>query len=111
MRRHFLPIALLLVAVACGGATDDTLAAGSTLTIQGRSFGVAPETAPGTSFRIDNRDSVNHTFSSVDDLWESVDVRATSNVEFTVPADLAAGTYNFVCRIHPDMSGRLTVTG
>ena len=111
MRRHFLPIALLLVAVACGGDTGGTLAAGPTLTIQGRSFGVAPETAPGTSFRIDNRDSVNHTFSSVDDLWESVDVRATSNVEFTVPADLAAGTYNFVCRIHPDMSGRLAVTG
>jgi plastocyanin len=101
----------VFVAAACGGDTDDTLQAGPTLTIQGRSFGVAPETAPGDSFRIDNRDSVNHTFSSVDDLWESVAVNATSTVEFTVPADLAAGTYNFVCRIHPDMSGRLTVTG
>jgi plastocyanin len=111
MRRNFVPIALLFVAAACGGDTDASPAAGPTLTIQGRSFGVAPETAPGAGFRIDNRDSVNHTFSSVDDLWESVDVRSTSNVEFTVPADLPAGTYDFVCRIHPDMSGRLTVTG
>lgn len=111
MRRFLLLIALLFVAAACGGDTDDTLAAGPTLTIQGRSFGVAPETAPGAGFRIDNRDSVSHTFSSVDDLWESVDVRPASIVEFTVPADLAAGNYNFVCRIHPDMSGRLTVSG
>jgi plastocyanin len=111
MRRFVIPIALLFVAAACGGDTGDTLAAGPTLTIQGRSFGVAPETAPGASFQIDNRDSVNHTFTSADDLWTSVDVRAASNVEFTVPADLAAGSYNFVCQIHPDMSGRLTVTG
>jgi plastocyanin len=111
MRRRVLLIAFVFVAAGCGGDTGDTLAAGPTLTIQGRSFGVAPETTPGASFRIENLDSVNHTFSSVDDLWQSVDVRATSNVEFTVPADLAAGTYNFVCQIHPDMSGRLTVTG
>lgn len=111
MRRCLLVATLVLVVSACNGDTGDTLDSGPTLTIQGRSFGVAPETAAGEGFRIDNRDSVNHTFSSVDDLWESVEVSATSNVEFTVPADLAPGDYNFVCRIHPDMSGRLTVSG
>ena len=110
MRLSFLIAALVLVVSACGGETGDTVASGPTLTIQGRSFGVAPETTAGQGFLIDNRDSVNHTFSSVDDLWESVDVGAASNVEFTVPADLAPGNYNFVCRIHPDMSGRLTVS-
>jgi plastocyanin len=44
-------------------------------------------------------------------VWESVEVPGTSEIDFTVPADLAPGTYNFVCRVHPDMSGRLTVTG
>ncbi len=81
------------------------------MTIQGRSFGRAPAVAPGTSFRIDNRDSVNHTFTSPDELWESLQIPATTNLEFAVPEELAAGEYVFVCTIHADMSGRLTVTG
>lgn len=72
---------------------------------------MAPSVAPGASFRIDNRDEVQHTFTSPEAQWESLEIPGNTNLEFTVPAELAAGNYNFVCIIHPDMSGRLTVSG
>ena len=112
MRRYLPLIALVLFLSACGGGTGTTVVGdGPGLTIQGRAFGQAPEIVSGEGFLIENLDSVRHTFSSPEDLWVSVDVPGSSEVEFTVPADLAPGTYDFVCRIHSGMAGSLTVTG
>jgi plastocyanin len=116
-------VALLMVAVlACGGEGDTatgspstaaaaTEATGPTLTIEGRSFGQAPEVAAGESFTIINLDSARHTFSSSDGSWEQVDVPADSQVPFTVPDSLAPGRYVFFCAIHSDMGGSLTIAG
>jgi plastocyanin len=117
-----MTLALLMVTVlACGGegdtatgspATTSTAAvAEPTLTIEGRSFGQAPEVAAGASFTIINRDSARHTFTSSDGSWEEVDLPGDSEVPFTVPAALAPGRYVFFCAIHSDMGGSLTVTG
>lgn len=111
IRRYLCLIAALLIVTACAGETEGTGQPIVTMTIQGRSFGVAPSVAPGASFRIDNRDAVQHTFTSPEALWESLEIPGNTNLEFSVPAELAAGNYNFVCMIHPDMSGRLTVSG
>jgi plastocyanin len=36
------------------------------------------------------------------------DILAAKQIDYQVPA-LAAGTYSFVCEVHPDMKGTLTV--
>jgi plastocyanin len=125
--RRLTALAVLTVLViACGGegetavgspptttaATETTAApTGPTLTIQGRSFGVAPEVAAGETFTIVNLDSTRHTFSSSDGAWEEVTLPVDSQVPFTVPDSLAPGRYAFFCAIHSDMSGSLTVSG
>jgi plastocyanin len=81
------------------------------LTIEGRSFGQAPEVAAGESFTIVNLDSARHTFTSSDGSWEQVDLPGDSQVPFTVPEALAPGRYVFFCAIHSDMGGSLTVAG
>ena len=123
------PIALVVMVVAvlaCGGEGDTAVGSpsttagatettgaptGPTLTIEGRSFGVAPEVAAGDSFTIVNLDSTRHTFSSSDGAWEQVDLAVESQTPFTVPDELAPGRYVFFCAIHSDMSGSLTVSG
>ncbi|HKY46888.1 MAG TPA: cupredoxin domain-containing protein [Acidimicrobiia bacterium] len=125
-KRSATTLALLMVTVlACGGEGEtatgspstttpaaSTAAAGEpTLTIEGRSFGQAPEVAAGESFTIVNRDSARHTFTSSDGSWEEVDLPGDSEVPFTVPAALAPGRYVFFCAIHSDMGGSLTVAG
>ena len=119
--------ALVMVAVlACGGEGDTatgspsttapataTTAAppGPTLTVEGRSFGQAPEVAAGDSFTIVNLDSARHTFTSSDGSWEQVDLPGDSQVPFTAPDSLAPGRYVFFCAIHSDMGGSLTISG
>ncbi|HUO46683.1 MAG TPA: cupredoxin domain-containing protein [Acidimicrobiia bacterium] len=118
MRRLLLAVSALAAIVACGGDSASTTEPSATpdpadpsMTIQGRSFGQAPEVAAGESFTVINQDGVRHTVTSPDGLWEEVSVAGGQSAVFTVPADVAAGTYNFVCVVHPDMGGRLTVSG
>ena len=125
-KRTATTLALLMVtALACGGegdtatgspsttaAVETTSApAGPTLTIEGRSFGQAPEVAAGESFTIINLDSARHTFTSSDGSWEEVDLPGDSQVPFAVPDALAPGRYVFFCAIHSDMGGSLTIAG
>ena len=115
MRRFVVYLLVVAGLVACGGDGGSTTTApapsGPTLTIEGRSFGQAPEVAPGESFTVSNLDGVRHTVTSPDGLWDEVSVPGGSTATFTVPADLAPGTYSFVCTVHPDMGGTLTVSG
>ena len=119
-------VLLVLAVLACGGegdtatgspsttapATETTATpVGPTLTIEGRSFGQAPEVAAGESFTIINLDSARHTFTSSDGSWEEVDLPGDSQVQFTVPDSLAPGRYVFFCALHSDMGGSLTVSG
>jgi len=130
--KRFVLLALMAAVVACSGVGDtaigsqtlspttttaaastDTSAAptGPTLTIEGRSFGRAPDVAAGETFTIVNLDSTRHTFSSSDGAWEEVQLPVESQVPFTIPDSLAPGRYIFFCAVHSDMSGSLTVTG
>ena len=132
-RRLISSVSLLVLVLACGGqgdtavgsqttaaGGDDTVSTGPeptdasdtpTLTIEGRAFGQVPQVAPGESFTIINLDSTRHTFTSSDGSWEQVDLAGDSEASFTVPETLAPGSYGFICAIHPDMGGNMTVTG
>lgn len=115
MARRLLLFALVCALLACGGNSTEpnTTTVGESdgpqLTIEGRSFGAAPDLGPGESMTIVNLDSVRHTFTSGDDSWEAVEIVGDSQAQFTVPAELAAGSYTFFCEVHSDMGGTLTV--
>ena len=64
--------------------------------------------ATGSTVDLDNKDTVEHTFT-VDGQDVDVDIQPSATATATI--DLPAGSYDFHCKIHPNMTGTLTVTG
>ena len=65
-----------------------------------------------TAFAIDfdNQDGAPHNIAISDASGAKVfkgDIVSSSKVTYQVPA-LAAGTYSFICEVHPDMKGTIT---
>ncbi len=100
--------------VACGGdssggdTTTPPASQSATITIEGFSFGDPVTIAAGDTVTIENKDSVAHSWTSDDDVFNSGSIDPDGEFEFTFEA---AGEYPFHCRIHPSMKGSLTVTG
>jgi plastocyanin len=73
----------------------------------------APADAPFT-IRFDNKEAVPHNVEIKDaagmSLFKGEIVTGPVVVDYAVPA-LAAGTYQFVCTVHPNMIGTLVVGG
>ena len=61
----------------------------------------------GDVVRWSNEQSVTHTVTSNDDLWDAT-VSSGSTIEFTFDE---AGTFPYFCAIHPSMTGTLEVSG
>jgi plastocyanin len=116
---------LMLIAAACssnsgsssgGGSTSaQTSAAGGTsggsADITAENFDFTPTTATvksGDSLVVANSTTdTTHTFTVIKTkINETLDPGASD----TVAIDLKAGTYDFHCTIHPEMTGTLTVT-
>jgi plastocyanin len=58
----------------------------------------------------DNKDSAPHNMAITDATGKTVfkgDVVSNTQVTYNVPA-LAAGTYSFICEVHPNMKGTIT---
>ena len=94
-------------AAAGGGGEDELQLAASGTAWDTTSF----ELTSGTSYSIevDNQDGVQHNFTFAE-AQADVDIPANEDatVTFTAPA---AGSYEFVCAIHPAaMKGTITVT-
>jgi plastocyanin len=91
-------------ASSAGGGSTST-----TLTMQNIAFSpTSLSVATGSTVDLDNEDSVTHTFT-ID--GQDVDVTVDGGTTGSAPIDLAAGSYDFHCKIHPSMTGTLTVTG
>jgi plastocyanin len=124
----FVVIVTTLGLAACGDDDDDdgavatsagasatTVASGGeqtnaiTITVSGNAFD--PNTATATAgkvvFNVTNQDSVKHTFT-IDGT--DVDIALDPNGSGSAEAELDAGTYQWHCKIHPSMTGTLTVT-
>ena len=66
----------------------------------------------GSAFSVafDNQDGAPHNIRITDASGTKVfsgDIVTSQKVTYQVPA-LAAGTYTFICEVHPDMKGTIT---
>jgi plastocyanin len=117
-------ILTLGVVAACGGDDDGTVAspsttsttaagaaATSTVSVTASGFKFSPDTATATAgtvhFEVKNEDSTNHTFTIT---GTKVDLHVDGSGTAEGDADLAAGSYEWHCSIHPSMKGTLTVS-
>jgi len=81
--------------------------AGGSLEISGFQFG-ASTVGAGGQVTVSNRDGAPHTVTADGGAFDSGEVAGGSTGAFGAPSQ--AGTYEFHCEIHPDMSGTLTVS-
>lgn len=87
--------------------TDAESGEGATIEIDDLSFGEPVTIAAGETVRVVNNDTVAHTWTSEEDLFDvSLDPGDEGSFTFEEP-----GTYSFVCEIHPSMAGSVTVEG
>ena len=118
---HALTALLLLLTAACGGGggsadtSADSAAADSTggggseaVAISGQKYAPATLTvSAGSSVTWTNDDEVPHTVTFDDDAVKSSDQLAKGDTFEASFAD--AGSYAYVCAIHPEMKGSVTV--
>ena len=116
-------LALAAVLAACSGASAEapTPAApagspsGDAVTITAKDIKFNPNAVSvkaGSAFDIvfDNQDGAPHNISISDASGGNVfkgEIVSAQKVTYSVPA-LAAGTYAFICEVHPDMKGTIT---
>ncbi|WP_030587796.1 cupredoxin domain-containing protein [Streptomyces anulatus] len=64
---------------------------------------------PGAQVTVVNRDSASHTVTATGDkAFDTGTIRAGATATFTAPS--TPGSYSYLCTIHPNMKGTLTVT-
>ena len=113
--------ALAAVLAACSGSSASTAApAGSVdpnaivVTAKNLAFSPTEVNAPADApFAIvfDNQEGVPHNMVISDSTGTKVfegEIVSGQQVTYSVPA-LAAGAYPFICAVHPDMKGTITV--
>lgn len=94
------------------GAADDTAATGDTVALRNINFEPADlEVAVGTTVMFTNEDIVRHTVTagSPDDVGDAFDEELDGEGDtITVTFD-EEGTVEYFCRLHPAMTGTITV--
>ena len=111
-------VAALALTGACGGddggdaAPADGAAAPEAVTLTASDMAFSPPTleAPaGGSIEFVNDDDAKHSFTATE---AGIDIDADAGASATVDLGGAeAGSYDFICKYHPDMKGTLEITG
>jgi len=112
---------LLMLGAACGGSDDDGNggtssggeegSGGGTVALVAADLAFEPSelsASAGDTIEFTNEDDAPHTFTAEDaGIDEDVDPQG----EVTISLEgVDPGSYDFVCTIHPDMTGTLEVT-
>lgn len=101
--------ACLLVAGCAQGSDGDTPEASTAaITIADFAFDGPPEVTAGTVVTVTNADAVGHTWTAVDESFDSGFLDPGDEFSHTLDTP---GTYAFFCVIHPSMTGAIVVTG
>ena len=97
------------VATAEGGSTPADAPTSAAVTIADFAFGPPEITvAAGTTVTWSNDDSVSHTVDATDDSFVTDPLGDGATFSHTFDT---AGTFGYICGIHPSMSGTVVVTG
>lgn len=88
------------------GGTPGGTGDGATVAIRDFTF-AATSAAPGAAVTVANADGVSHTVTATGGEFDSGEVPGGATGTFQAPD--ASGTYEFLCNIHPGMTGTLTV--
>jgi plastocyanin len=124
MRKHLLTLLVVpaLAMAACagddgdsgdgGGTADAGSSAGGGLEVTASGFAFEPDAltataGEATTVTFTNDDADAHTFT-IEELDVDIAAGGGETAEGELTAD--AGDYEFVCRIHPSMTGTLTVS-
>jgi plastocyanin len=100
--------------VQTGGETPPTTSVTVTIpenamNLGDQAFGQNPLTVnQGTTVTWVNNDSVPHTATSTDGIWDSNTIPPGGSFSYTFST---AGSFLYFCEIHPNMRGRIVVPG
>jgi len=103
--------ALLLGAAEAGWEASIASSQAQTVDVAIRGFAFQPQTITvpvGTTVRWTNQDSVAHTSTSKNGVWDSGSLRQGQSFSFTFTKP---GTFPYFCTIHPSMTATVIVTG
>jgi len=112
-------IRLLLILIACVGVIVTACAGTSSnegqapaeevmITIEDFDFGDPTTARVGDTIRISNKDGVAHTWTSVDEVFNSGSIGPEGDFTFSFDEP---GDYKFICSIHPSMTGSISISG
>lgn len=97
---------------ACGGdaSGEPPSTADADITISTFQFQPNPATVEGGTFTVKNADNTTHTFTSgAPGAPDGVFKLELTGPDASASVDVAPGTYQFFCEIHPSMTGEVTV--
>lgn len=106
--------AALLALAACSGddagstTTEVPAEPAATITIADFAFTGATSVAVGEPLTVRNEDTVSHTWTSADGQFDSGSLAQGATFEHAFDE---AGSYDYFCSVHPDMTGTITVEG
>jgi plastocyanin len=93
--------------VAAAPAGDGSGAAPAVIQIADFSFNGSRTAAAGAVVQVTNADAAAHTLTATSGAFDTGVVDEGATASFTAPAE--PGTYEFICEIHPTMTGSLVV--
>ncbi|MFE9438539.1 cupredoxin family copper-binding protein [Streptomyces sp. NPDC006602] len=90
-------------------AATSASAAAARIVIENFTFNPANlQVRPGTKIMVVNRDSAAHTVTATGDkTFDTGSIASGATATFTAPS--TSGSYSYICTIHPNMEGTLTV--
>lgn len=115
-RLVLLVLALGLLGAACGGDSGDGggggggdggSTSGTVIMVDNAFEPTDPSVASGDTLALENEGAATHTFTLEDG---SIDETVEAGASASVTVSQAPGSYPFVCSLHPEMTGTLTVS-
>ena len=112
-----LTLALAALITACSdsdpepnptSAPAEDASAGGAITISDFAYAGVSTVAVGDTVTVTNDDTVGHTWTAQDGEFDSGTIASGDSFEFTFET---AGEFDYICSIHPQMAGSITVEG